>query len=121
MLDPDDFSQLLWSFQPQKNWEQHQRALKKDRADYVLTSKQKKVLKKGQSLINQLAPRAGKIKRLTWRWRLKKHRVVRMTYVFKCQRGQIKLIYSYLNEFAQIKIPNKIKQAPAQANNEGRG
>lgn len=121
LLDPDDFSQLLWSFQPQKNWQKHQHSLKKHGSVYVLTSKQKKVLKQSQSLVGQLAPQSGKIKQLTWRWQLKKHRVMRMTYVFKCQHGQVKLIYSHLNEFEQISIPDKIKQAPTQNDDEGRG
>lgn len=121
LLAPDDFSQLLWSLQPQKNWQQHQQGLHKCGSVYILTSKQKKVLKQSQTLVDQLAPQAGKIKSMTWRCHLKKHQVKRLTYVFKCQRGQVQLIYSHLNGCEQMKIPNKVRRAPTQAANEGRG
>lgn len=121
LLDPDDFSQLLWSFDPQTSWQLHQKQMKKQGKDYVFSSKQKKLLKQGQSLISQLAPQAGKIKCLTYRWRLNKHQVQRLTYTVQCQHGQVKLTYSQLNQVKKIKIPTKVKQAPIQADNEGRG
>lgn len=121
LLDPDDFSQLLWDLQPQASWRRTAAFRRRQKHSYAARTSSKKLLGKSQSLFTELAPQAGKLRSLTWRWQLTGHRVKKLTYVADCQHGRIQLIFSHLNAKQIWRLPKQVEEAPIQSANEGRG